>query len=228
MTFSTNSAIFIATCIRCFYKPDVLDIYKYNRRKPSGLFDTLDKRIFRKDILALRLKMPGDDVLNSSKAIFNTLISLDVFKNSFVVALYAPFKNEADLMPLLDIKGKQFVFPKVKKGTRKLEFYEVTSLKDLTAGSYGILEPVEELVSVNIDKIEFFAVPGVAFSQKCERIGYGGGYYDSTLLHRSLNSTVAGIAYDLQIVESGFSTDGDQPVDMVITETRIFKNITTS
>ena len=171
--------------------------------------------------------MPGDDVLNSSKTIFNTLISLDVLKDSSIVALYTPFKNEVDIMSLLDIKGKRFVFPKVKKGTKKLEFYEVRSFNDLTTGSFGILEPVEGLVGVEINKIEFFAVPGVAFSQKCERIGYGGGYYDETLPYRSSNSTIAGIAYDFQIVDPGFSTEGDQPVDMVITEKRIF-NITTS
>lgn len=171
--------------------------------------------------------MPGNDILNSSKMISNTLISLDVFKASSVIALYTPFKNEADLMSLLDIKEKRFVFPKVKKGTKKLEFYEVRSFNDLTTGNFGILEPVEGLAGVDIDKIEFFAVPGVAFSQKCERIGYGGGYYDATLPHRSSNSTAAGIAYDFQIVDPGFSDEGDQPVDMVITEKRIF-NITTS
>jgi 5-formyltetrahydrofolate cyclo-ligase len=171
--------------------------------------------------------MSGNDVLNLSKIISNTLISLDVFEASSVVALYSPFRNEVDLMPLLNLKEKRFVFPKVKKGTKKLEFHEIRSLNDLAKGNFGILEPVEETAVFDIEKIDLFAVPGVAFSQKCERIGYGGGYYDATLPCRSSHSKSVGIAYDLQIVNPGFSTEGDQPVDIIITEKRIFKNIST-
>lgn len=172
--------------------------------------------------------MPGNDVLNLSKMISNTLISLDVFKASSIVALYSPFRNEVDLMPLLGIKGKRFAFPKVKKGAKKLEFHEVRSLNDLAEGNFGILEPVEETAVFDVEKIDLFAVPGVAFSQKCERIGYGGGYYDATLPFRSLNSKAVGIAYDFQIIDPGFSTEGDQPVDIIITEKRMFKNISTT
>lgn len=171
--------------------------------------------------------MPKSNVLTSSTTISNTLISLDFFKSSRTISLYAPFNNEVELTSLLEIKEKQFVFPKVKKNTKTLEFYSVNSLEQLAKGNFGVFEPAEGLPLVEIEKIELFIVPGVAFSEKCERIGYGGGYYDTTLPLKAADSLSIGVGYDFQIIESGFSQDNDYPVDAVITEKRVFGNIKT-
>ena len=66
--------------------------------------------------------MSASEVEILSKKIINKLISLDIFKNSTTIALYVPIKNEVDLMPLLEIKGKRFLFPRVENGTKKLSF----------------------------------------------------------------------------------------------------------
>lgn len=173
------------------------------------------------------MKMPETEVSDFSKKISNTLISLDVYKKARVISLYAPFRNEVDLLSLLYEGGKRFVFPKVEKETRILSFYEVRSVGDLVPGRMGILEPAKSLQKISIDKIDLFAVPGVAFSTNCERIGYGAGYYDSSLSLRSENVFSIGIAFDLQIVPGGFSNDNDVNMDIVITEKRILKSIPT-
>lgn len=206
----------------------MLDIYKFNRRKPEGLFDTLDKGIIRQEILALRKGMPEADVADFSRIISNALISLDVFKNASTIAIYAPFRNEVDLSSVLKSRTKRFVFPKVLKGTKKLGFYEVGSVDELIAGKYGIMEPAADLKKIEIEEIDLFAVPGVAFSENCERIGYGGGFYDETLRHKNDSSVAAGIAFDLQIVPGGFSDQNDMNMNMVITEKRLFNNTTTT
>jgi len=182
----------------------------------------LDKGTIRQEVLALRKKMPGTDVELFSKSICNSLISLDVFKNAKVVALYHPFRNEADITSLTAEYGKITVFPKVEKGTRKLAFFRVSSIKDLVKGTYGIMEPANHLERVEISEIDLFFVPGVAFSSECERIGYGGGYYDSTLPFISQSAVAIGIAFDCQIVPPGFSDSNDMAMDMVITESRFF------
>ena len=89
----------------------------------------------RRNILALRKKLGAAEAEILSKKIANSLISLDIFKKSDVIALYVPIKNEVDLMSLLSEKGKRFVFPRVENGTKKLTFYEAASADDFEKGS---------------------------------------------------------------------------------------------
>jgi 5-formyltetrahydrofolate cyclo-ligase len=189
---------------------------------PQGLLDTLAKDDLRREILAARKLQTGSQIQSHSSAILESLVKLDAYRDSQVVALYYPFKNEVDLRPLLTKCDKTFVFPKVVKKTRKLDFYKVSSVDDLNEGAYGIMEPQKDLEKVEIADIDLFAVPGVAFSELGERIGYGGGYYDSTLIHSSSGSVSVGIAFNIQLVKSGFSEEQDIPVDILITEKNIY------
>jgi len=185
---------------------------------PQGLLDRLVKEDLRREILAARKLQTESQVHAFSGNILEKLMKLDVYANSSVVALYCPFRNEVDLLALLQHNEKTFVFPKVVKKTRKLDFYKASLLSDFRAGAYGILEPESSLEKIEISEIDLFAVPGVAFSKNGERIGYGGGYYDCTLSFRKKDSVAVGIAYQMQIVEAGFSQEQDIPVDFIITE----------
>ena len=174
--------------------------------------------------MARRKKLSKNEVGFLSLKIIKSLISLDVFKNSDTVALYVPIKNEVDLMSLLSEKGKRFVFPRVENGTKKLTFYEAASSDDFEKGSFNIPEPKTTLNKVDIENIDLFLVPGVAFSEKCERIGYGGGFYDTTLKYKNKNARTLGVAFDFQIVDSGFSEPFDERLDAVATDERIIIN----
>ena len=176
----------------------------------------------RREILAARRLQTESLVQVHSSEIVERLIKLSSYEESKVVALYYPFRNEADLLPLLKDSHKVLVFPKVVGKTRKLDFYKVRSVDNFVKGAYGIMEPDNYLEKVDIDNIDLFAVPGVAFSENGERIGYGGGYYDCTLSYRRKGSVAVGIAFEIQLVESGFSQEQDVPVDVVITENDIY------
>ena len=184
----------------------------------------MEKSDLRRNVLALRKKLSATEVESSSKKIISSLISLDIFKNSNTVALYIPIKNEVDLTALLSEKGKHFFFPRVENGTKKLTFYEASSLDDFEKGSFNIPEPKTTLNKIDIENIDLFLVPGVAFSEKCERIGYGGGFYDTTLKYKNKNAQTLGVAFDFQIVESGFSEPFDERLDAVATDERIIIN----
>ncbi|CUH87215.1 putative 5-formyltetrahydrofolate cyclo-ligase [Phaeobacter sp. CECT 5382] len=72
---------------------------------------------------------------------------------------------------------------------------------------------------------EILIVPLVAFDVQGGRLGYGGGFYDRTLeLLRSKRPTLAiGFAFDAQEAEALPLEATDQPLDMVITESRILQ-----
>ena len=56
------------------------------------------------------------------------------------------------------------------------------STLDTAPGVRGIREPVpDRCSSAALGEVDFVLAPGVAFSPRCERLGYGGGYYDVLL-----------------------------------------------
>ena len=174
--------------------------------------------------MARRKKLSKNEVDLLSEKIINSLISLDFFKNSENIALYVPIKNEVDVLPLFGRCGKRFLFPRVENGTKKLSFYEAKNMDDFEKGSFNIPEPKTTLPKIGIENIDLFIVPGVAFSEKCERIGYGGGFYDSTLKYKNKNARTLGVAFDFQIVDSGFSEPFDERTNAVATPERIIIN----
>ena len=78
------------------------------------------------------------------------------------------------------------VVPKVLDKTR-MEFYYITSLEELQAGKWGILEPesIEEnradVFNIQNQTKPLMIMPGVGFDKEGHRMGYGGGYYDRYL-----------------------------------------------
>lgn len=74
-------------------------------------------------------------------------------------------------------------------------------------------------------EIDLVVVSGVAFDQKGNRLGYGGGFYDRFLRRLKPGTTMVGLAFELQIKEEVYPEDHDYPIDWVITENRIVKCI---
>ncbi len=170
-------------------------------------------------MISRRKSLSATDIFKKSLKIVSKIKELAFYKSSKVLALYFPFKNEVDLLELLNDDEKIFCFPKVRNDSKVLDFFVVKDVKDLKKGAFGILEPLENAKKVAIADIELFLVPGVGFSKTGERIGYGGGFYDSTLKQKSQSAIALGVAFDCQIVEPGFSEDFDIFMDGIVTET---------
>ena len=88
---------------------------------------------------------------------------------------------------------------------------------ELISGPHGIAQPSgTEVLSPDI-----VIVPLLAFDQRGNRLGQGGGYYDSTLaaLRGEKEITAVGVAYASQACLFNLPTEGhDEPLDMVVSE----------
>jgi 5-formyltetrahydrofolate cyclo-ligase len=74
-------------------------------------------------------------------------------------------------------------------------------------------------------------MPLVGFDANCNRLGMGGGFYDRTLAYLRLRRCwrrplLIGIAHECQRVERLETNTWDVPLDLVVTEERIYRRAT--
>lgn len=180
-----------------------------------------NKNSLRNHILMLRKEMEKQDVEKISNEICKRLLSGEIYKNIQSVFCYSAVKNEVDLTPFIEkafSDGKTVSLPKVidKKGTMK--FYSINSLYELKKGTYGILEPE---MGNEQQWADLVLVPGVVFSEKGDRIGQAGGFYDRYLAQHPMYC--AGICYEYQIYKNIPFEKHDIKMDCIISEKRMIE-----
>ena len=143
------------------------------------------KSALRKKILAARDALPAEQRREAGAAITAQLHALDAWRNARCVLAYMSFGSEFDTTAFAAAAltaGKTLCLPRVDRATRTLALHCVTDLAaDLVAGTWGIREPHPHCATPEFAQIDFVLLPGVAFTARCERLGYGGGFYDRTL-----------------------------------------------
>ena len=180
----------------------------------------------RKNILIERKNMRIEDVTDFSNKIIDTIKELPEFKNSKNIMLYLSFNNEVNTYPLvkwcLD-NDKTVIAPYCIQCNKEIVPYKITNLEnDLIKSTFGVMEPKQDLLEkVNIEDIDLILVPGVAFDEHCNRIGFGAGYYDRFLCKKSKNTPAIGMAYNYQIIDKVPTDEYDVPLDFIITEKRV-------
>tara|TARA_B100001057_G_scaffold456828_1_gene504601 strand:+ start:141 stop:743 length:603 start_codon:yes stop_codon:yes gene_type:complete len=137
-----------------------------------------------------------------------------------IVAGYWPVRNEIDILPLLSAlqdKGVRLCLPITGAAGTPLSFYHWAFGTALDTGQFGIKQPFPDAEQLFPDVI---CVPLLAFDSKCQRLGYGGGYYDRTLagLRRKGHKVAAvGLAYAGQHVDSLVTGPYDEQLETVLT-----------
>jgi 5-formyltetrahydrofolate cyclo-ligase len=178
----------------------------------------ISKDIIRKGMKEKRMAMTLAEVMEKSHVILEQFFKTPAYLESDTIFTYVSVKNEVDTTPLIQqaIKDhKQIAVPKVT-GKRTLTFYYITSFEDLEPAKFNLLEPKENC-ELAIKSPEIIVIPGLAFDKNKNRLGYGGGFYDSYLAQHQGGQKV-GLTYDFQIIEEVPVNDHDILLDMVISE----------
>ncbi|MCR5629927.1 5-formyltetrahydrofolate cyclo-ligase [Eubacterium sp.] len=197
----------------------------------------LNKSVLRNEILNKRKSLSKDKIANTSELLCNKIINHPKYKDANIILAYMAQDGEIDLEVLMKdaiSKDKKVYIPKVLR-KHTMEFYRYTNKDDLEISNFGILEPKEKepLQISETDQI-FVIVPGVAFDKSGNRIGYGGGFYDTylsnlldkynnkstkTKINDKTTSSIYTLApcYNFQLIDFIKSEDFDIPVMEVIT-----------
>ena len=181
------------------------------------------KAALRTTIKARRDALPATTRADYSARITAHLLALDSYRAAQSVLAYMPFGSEFDTRALAAhalAQGKQLLLPRVERGSRTLALHRVKDLaRDLQPGLWGIPEPRPELApQTQVYDFEWVLVPGLAFTLRGERLGYGAGYYDRLIAACTHKPVLVAAAFALQVVDSIPCTAADQRVHRVVTE----------
>lgn len=180
----------------------------------------MDKSFFRKEV-KLKRKAQIEIKKELDASIYNKVISLEQYKTSDSIFIYLDYNYEVDTRNIIEnaIKhNKKVYLPRIEN--KEMITVPIYDLNNLVKSNFNILEPIgnEEKIKDNT----LIIMPGVAFSEKGERIGYGGGFYDRFLNNK--NNIRIALAYECQIYKDLPTEEHDIKVPIIITEKRIIKN----
>ena len=175
----------------------------------------MDKKELRRSIREMKRAMSEEEIVSRSEALGKLFIESEAYKNAKTIYGYLPYNQEVRTVPMLEqaLKdGKRVAVPKCYGDEMKFIFMD--DLSKVEKGYAGIPEPVED-GPVADDETALVLMPGMAFTEKGDRMGYGGGFYDKFLASEPSHSTVA-LCYAFQMVESLPTEEYDIPVDCVL------------
>lgn len=181
-----------------------------------------EKRALREQVLTLRAALSEQQRAQKSEEIRNRVISLQEFQEAQTIMLFLNFRDEVETMELarkvLEL-GKTLVLPRcAPKGVIIPALIQDLD-RDIEPGTWGIREPKkEDIKPVDPLEIDFILVPGAAFDQQGNRLGYGGGYYDRFFDCLKKGTPKIAIAFSCQVVSEVPVETFDKTVDMLITE----------
>ncbi len=190
----------------------------------------------RKDMRAARRALTSAEQHDAAVGLLSQTLRHPLYQRSRRIALYLPNDGEIDPTQIFShavSRGKECYLPVLYRGgENRLLFGRTRSLHDLSPNRFGIPEPdIAKYGWVFANQLDLILAPLVAFDDQGNRIGMGGGFYDSSLKHlrHSRNwqrPCVLGLAHEFQRVASIGRNAWDVPLRGAITDRQIY-NFTT-
>ncbi|MEF7656969.1 5-formyltetrahydrofolate cyclo-ligase [Bacillus sp. ZJS3] len=179
-----------------------------------------EKLRLRKQIIEHMNSLSKERYTTLSEQIAFSLYEQKEWAEAKTIGITLSMENEVNTYPIIEKawkEGKRVVVPKCNKETRTMSFRKISNFDQLETVYMNLREPIPALTEeVNADEIDLQIVPGVAYTERGERIGYGGGYYDRYLVH--YKGKTLSLAYSFQMVEHIPVEPFDKNVEKIITE----------
>ena len=186
--------------------------------------DTKDS--LRKRIVLLRECMTAPEREKASYYIFENFFKLPEYQNAERIFAFAGYGTEVSTLNSvfkMINTGKHVALPKIID-EEHMDFFEIKKISDIQKSDLGIPEPVGDNPPVEY-RPDIIIMPGIAFDEEFNRLGYGRGYYDRYLRATGYEKFVwkIALAFGCQIVGKVPADHRDIPVDMVITEKKVMR-----
>ena len=184
-----------------------------------------EKSIIRKKQKIIRDKIFNNEPSHFALNLFNELFEKINFQEINIVSSFISINSEIntrDLNNLIFNKNKILCLPVIEKKNSHLIFRQFKSEENFVKGHMNISEPQNNNKILNP---ELIFVPCLAFDNKGNRLGYGGGYYDRTFAYlNKINHRFISVAYAYEDQKLDYIPIDkfDFKVDYVITEKNLY------
>lgn len=175
----------------------------------------MDKAALRRQIREQKRAMTEEQIEAAGARLAELFAATEQYRNAKTIYGYLPYNQEVRTVPMLERalkEGKRVAVPKVYGD--EMKFIYMTDLSQIEKGYAGIPEPIDD-EPVADDPAALVLMPGLAFTEKGDRMGYGGGFYDKFLAAEPGHPTVA-LCYAFQVLEQLPTEQYDIPVDLVL------------
>lgn len=186
-----------------------------------------EKETLRDKLIAKRAGIPEKKWGIYSERIIKKLKQLSSYQKAHTVHCYVSMNKRGEVNTHKLIKqmfsaGKQVIVPITHTDRGTLTHHELTSFKDLTPNKWGVPEP-DGGPEVPVADLDIVIIPMVGGDEQCNRIGYGGGFYDRFL--KNVDCPKIGLIFEQNILPKLPVESFDIPLDNIITEERIIEKV---
>ncbi|BBM55576.1 5-formyltetrahydrofolate cyclo-ligase [Leptotrichia wadei] len=182
----------------------------------------IKKDEIRKQILEKRSNLSLEEVDKKSELIIENLTPY--LKNAQNIMIFMDMKNEVRITKLIELyPEKNFFISKIVNSKNREMKINKYNENELVLHKFGYYESSSD--DFYDEKIlDIVIVPALAFDSSKNRIGFGGGYYDTFLnkvREKNKNTLFIGVCYDFQMIEEVPIEGHDITLDLVINESEV-------
>jgi len=182
----------------------------------------IKKDEIRKQILEKRSNLSLEEVDKKSELIIENLAPY--LKNAQNIMIFMDMKNEVRITKLIELyPEKNFFISKIVNSKNREMKINKYNENELVLHKFGYYESSSD--DFYDEKIlDIVIVPALAFDSSKNRIGFGGGYYDTFLNKvrgKNKNTLFIGVCYDFQMIEEVPIEGHDITLDLVINESEV-------
>jgi 5-formyltetrahydrofolate cyclo-ligase len=204
----------------------------------NSLIKSAPRQLLRK---AIREKRQSLSHVEQKQASVDLLTQLKSDKKIFQaqhIAIYLANDSELDAHPFIEWcwqQQKSVYLPVIHPfSAGQLLFLKYNKNTKMQANQYGINEPKLDITAVKlVNNIDIMFTPLVAFDQKGNRLGMGGGFYDRTLArwykefktNKQAKPYPIGLAHNCQKVDNIPCEIWDIPLPEIITPDKHYEFI---
>ncbi|UBM57439.1 5-formyltetrahydrofolate cyclo-ligase [Marinilongibacter aquaticus] len=191
----------------------------------------MHKTALREKYLKLREELSPEEIGRRNRLIVDLFFSRLMIHRYDKVHVYLPVlaRNEVDTRAIIhtllaDFPAEVFV-PKMQKA-HQLSHHHFDKYTVTETNKWGIPEPTNKgMSSADFFKTEediLVIVPLLSFDKTLHRVGYGGGFYDRFLAHKTSNTLTVGLSYFPAAEKIEGLDDTDLPLNHVISPERVW------
>ena len=182
----------------------------------------IKKDEIRRQILEKRSSLSLEEVNKKSELIIENLAPY--LKNAQNIMIFTDMKNEVRITKLIELyPEKNFFISKIVNSKNREMKINKYNENELVLHKFGYYESSSD--DFYDEKIlDIVVVPALAFDSSKNRIGFGGGYYDTFLnkvREKNKNTLFIGVCYDFQMIEEVPIEGHDITLDLVINESEV-------